>query len=314
MAEGRTDHCIAVPPGLLAGVFRFPSLDCHAKGSRWRHGLASREDWIGRTGKEWARRADALDLLLGPPAEEGLRRLHAEPGERILDLGCGAGVSTQTLANAVGETGSVLAVDVSPDLLAQAHARLAGLAHVEILQADAERHAFESAGCDALYSRFGSMFFDTPGPALANVRTALKPGARAVFVAWREAARNQWASVPMTSSTEGAAAQGPKSGPGPFGWAAPETFENVLNQGGFKDISYEPYEFMAEIREGDDPDPVVRAADFMMRIGPMAARLKGASDEAKAEARTFLCQRLARHVQAGAVRLLASAWIITARA
>ena len=70
---------------------------------------------------------------------------------------------------------------------------------------------------------------------------------------------------------------------------------------------------MAEISEGDDPDPVARAADFMMRIGPLAAKLRGATPQAKQEARDFLHHRLARHVTDGAVRLMASAWIITAR-
>lgn len=276
--------------------------------------MASREDWIGRTGKEWARRSDALDLLLGPPGNEGLRVLSAQSGEHVLDLGCGAGGSTAALANSVTGAGRVLAVDISPDLLEQARARLADTPQIEIIEADAEKFVFESGTCDALYSRFGSMFFDTPNAALGNLRSALKPGARAVFVAWREAERNQWASVPMTFSTRGAAAQGTPAGPGPFGWADSDVFKSTLSAGGFKDIEYSPFEFMAEIREGEDPDPVVRAADFMMRIGPLAARMKGATDAARSEARDFLCQRLARHVQQGAVRLLASAWIITATA
>ncbi len=276
--------------------------------------MASREDWIGRTGKEWARRGDALNLLLGPPGDEGMTVLAAQPGERILDLGCGAGGSTSELAKAVTPSGHVLAVDVSPDLMEQARARLDNLSQVELLETDAATHVFEPASCDGLYSRFGSMFFDQPDAALKNIKTALKPGARAVFVAWRETARNQWASVPMTFSTEGAANQSTQVGPGPFGWADPDVFVPILNAAGFGQIEHTAYEFMAEISEGDDPDPVQRAADFMMRIGPMAARMKGASDQARTEAREFLCKRLARHVQMGAVRLLASAWIITAKA
>lgn len=275
--------------------------------------MASREDWIGKTGTEWARRSDALDLLLGPPGAEGLQALSAKPGEAILDLGCGAGPSTAILAQAVTQTGHVTGVDVSPDLIASAQERLNGLQNVTLLQADAEQHAFEPASFDGLFSRFGSMFFDRPEAALSNVRKALKPGARAVFVAWREAARNQWASVPMTFSTDGAAAQGPQAGPGPFAWADPSVFVPVLEAAGFSDLNHEAFEFMAEISEGDDPDPVARAADFMLRIGPMAAKMRGASAEAKAEARAFLHHRLGRHVQAGAVRLLGSAWIITAK-
>ncbi|MEM9062676.1 MAG: class I SAM-dependent methyltransferase [Pseudomonadota bacterium] len=275
--------------------------------------MASREDWIGRTGLEWSRRGSALETLLGPAGQEGLRALAAKPGERILDLGCGAGPSSVALANAVATEGHVLAIDVSPDLVVQAREKLAGHQNVEVIEADAETQAFEPESFDALFSRFGSMFFDNPEAAFSNLGGAMKPGARAVFVAWREAVRNQWASVPMTFTTDGAAPQGPQAGPGPFAWADPGVFRPALEAGGFQDIAAEPFEFMAEVGDGTSSDPVERAAEFMFRIGPLAARLKGASDEAKEEARAFLQRRLARHVQDGAVRLLASAWIITAR-
>ncbi|MEM1297900.1 MAG: methyltransferase domain-containing protein [Pseudomonadota bacterium] len=274
--------------------------------------MASREDWIGRTGAEWARRGAALERLLGPAGEAGLQALGARPGERVLDVGCGAGTSTEELAKAVGQEGHVTGVDVSPDLLAIARDRLEGYANVTLLEADAER-ADLGPPAGALYSRFGSMFFDDPPAAFQNLAGALVPDARAVFVAWREPARNQWASVPMTFSAEGLIPAAPPPGPGPFAWADPGVFQPLLEQAGFRDIRMQDHEFMAEISEGEDPNPVVRSADFMMRIGPMAARLRGATEEAKAEAREFLCQRLARHEMDGAVRLLASAWVIEAR-
>lgn len=276
--------------------------------------MASREEWIGRTGTEWSRRGAALELLLNPPSREGIRALAPQPGERIIDLGCGAGPSTSQLADALNGSGRILAIDVSPDLIAQARERLGALPQVEIAEADAETHDFGPEPYDAVYSRFGAMFFDNPAAALRNIRGALKPGGRAVFVAWREATRNQWASVPLTFTTDSAAPQNPRSGPGPFAWADPAVFTGALEAGGFSQVVAEPFEYLAEISEGDDPDPVTRAANFMMRIGPLAAKLRGATPEARQEARAFLHQRLARHVKDDAVRLLASAWIITAAA
>lgn len=274
--------------------------------------MASREDWIGRTGQEWARRGSALEKLLGPAGDAGLRALAARPGERILDIGCGAGASTVALAEAVGPDGHVIAADVSPDLLAQARERLDGAQNVTLMEADAQS-ADLGAPADALYSRFGSMFFDDPPSAFRHLYGALGPSGRAVFVAWQEPVRNQWAHVPMTFATEGLVPAAPPPGPGPFAWADPGVFRPLLEDAGFRDVRETAHEFMAEISEGDDPNPVARAAAFMMRIGPMAARLKGASDAAKAEAQAFLMKRLARHVKEGAVRLLASAWVIEAR-
>lgn len=273
--------------------------------------MATKEDWTGRTGVEWARRSDALERLLGPAGQEGLRYLSARPGERILDIGCGAGASTAALSEAVGTDGRVVGVDVSSDLLELARARVGHAENVTLIEADAQTADLRPKA-DALYSRFGSMFFDDPPAAFDHLANALRAGSRAVFVAWQEPARNQWASVPMTFAVEGVRPASPPTGPGPFAWADPEVFRPLLSNAGFRNVRHHAYEFMAEISEGDDPDPVLRAARFMVRIGPMAARLRGASDEAKAEAHAFLVKRLARHVKDDAVRLLASAWVIEA--
>ncbi|MEM1161509.1 MAG: class I SAM-dependent methyltransferase [Pseudomonadota bacterium] len=276
--------------------------------------MASREDWKGRVGLEWSRRGDALDALLGPPAAAGLQALGALDGLSVLDLGCGAGGSTAELASRVGPQGHVLGVDVSPDLAEQARAQLAEVPNAGFIEADAEVHDFGERAFDALFSRFGSMFFERPEVAFANLHGALTPGAPTVFVAWCDARQNLWASIPGRFEAEGMERPAPKTGPGPFAWANEETFRPVLQDAGFKGITATEFAFKAVISEGDNPDPVQRAADFMIRIGPLAARLKGATDDQKKAASAFLTQNLAPHVHDGAVQLDALAWIISARA
>lgn len=275
--------------------------------------LASKEDWIGRTGKEWARRDEALEKLLGPVADEGITHMALQPGQHILDLGCGAGASTEALANRVGPKGHVTGIDISPDLMALARARLGDHPNVDLIEDDAATHRY-AVPYDGLFSRFGSMFFDDPPVAFTHLHGALKPGATATFLAWQEPGRNQWASVPMTFIAPSGAATAPKPGPGPFAWADPDVFRPLLSDAGFQSVTHVPFEFMAEIASGDDPDPLVRAVTFMSRIGPLASRLAGADEQTKREAAAFLERRLARHMHDGAVRLLASAWIISAKA
>lgn len=272
------------------------------------------DEWRGRTGQEWARRGRALDLLLGPAADAGLTALKPGPGMHVLDLGCGSGASTRALAERVGETGAVTGIDVSSHLLKQARATLGDAPNIHLVEDDAETFAFAEAGFDALYSRFGSMFFTNPPAAFANLKRAMKPDAPAVFVAWRDPARNHWASVPMTFAADAPTTAGPSTGPGPFAWASPDVFRPLLTRAGFSDIREHEHVYSAEISEGDDPDPVARGVRFMMRIGPLAARLRGAPDDAKREAEAFLAERLRRHVHDDAVRLHASAWIIRATA
>lgn len=277
--------------------------------------MATREEWQGRVGKEWARKGDALDVLLAPAGRAGLAALAPQPGWRILDLGCGGGATTADLAEAVGPEGHVTGLDVSPDLAARARERLAGRVNVDVIEADAETHDFTDC-YDALFSRFGAMFFDDPPAGYANLHAALKPDAPVAIVAWREMARNQWAAVPMTFVAEvmPAAPMMGQPGPGPFAWADPGVFRPLLEGAGFRDVAQQKHDFAAEITDGDDADPVERAVSFMMRVGPLASRLRNASEAQQAEARAFLRRRLAKHVIDGAVRLEASAWMITARA
>lgn len=278
--------------------------------------MATRKEWIGRTGKEWAQRGDALDVLLGPAGQAGLDELAPKPGMRVLDLGCGGGASTAALAGLVGAEGHVTGVDISPDLIARARDRLDALVNVTLIEADAETHPFEDRAHDALFSRFGAMFFDNPPRAFTNLHHALAPGSPLVIVAWRDIRRNHWASLPMTFVAEEMPGTPPSGapGPGPFAWADPDTFTPLLERAGFKAIEAKSHDFLAEVSYGEDPDPLDRVVSFMMRIGPLASRLKGASDASRDEARRFLARRLARYVQDNAVRLPASAWIIRAQA
>ena len=161
--------------------------------------MASRDDWKGRLGAEWAARGAALAPLLDPPAAAGLAHLGLAPGQSVIDLGCGAGPSTRALCDAVGPGGRVLGIDISPDLVRAAREHLAGRSGVSVIEADAASHVFDGERFDALYSRFGAMFFDDPGAAFSNLRSALVPAGRAVFVAWRPMAENAWAALPLSA-------------------------------------------------------------------------------------------------------------------
>lgn len=61
-----------------------------------------------------------------------------QEGFRVLDIGCGTGLSTGVLARVVGENGLVVGVDLSEGMLREASRLLAGKANVELLQGDAE--------------------------------------------------------------------------------------------------------------------------------------------------------------------------------
>ncbi len=277
--------------------------------------MAEAQEWAGQMGREWARRVEALDRQLAAAGALGLAALAPRPGERILDLGCGAGATTARIVTAVGPEGAATGLDISPDLLAVARARPGNEAAV-FLEGDAQDWRFDEAVFDALFSRFGCMFFADPPAAYANIRRALKPGARVVLTAWRDLGANPWAALPAGVGAEvlGPAEPMAPGAPGPFAWADPMIFRPILEGAGFTGLEWKEEPIMLQVGEAGEADPVARAVAMLMRIGPAARRLKGQPEAARAAVAGRLAPVLEPFVSDGWVRMPGLIWVIRARA
>lgn len=100
------------------------------------------------------------------------------PGESVLDVACGTGLSFGLLAGAVGTGGQVVGVEVSPEMMAQARARVVqeGLAQVRLVEAALEDAPLEGS-FDAILFHYTHDVLQSPR-ALANIFAHAKPGAR----------------------------------------------------------------------------------------------------------------------------------------
>ncbi len=280
--------------------------------------MAEALEWAGQMGREWARRVEALDRQLAPAGAVGLGALAPRPGERILDLGCGAGATPAKIVKAVGPDGAVTGIDISPDLLAVARAR-PGNEGATFIEGDAQGWDFEARAYDALFSRFGCMFFADPPAAYANLRRALRPGARVVLTVWRDLAANPWAALPAAVGAEvlGPAEPVAPGAPGPFAWADPMIFRPILEGAGFTGLEWREEPIILQIGgagEAGGADPVARAVAMLMRIGPAARRLKGRPEAARAAVAERLAPVLEPFVSDGWVRMPGLIWVIRARA
>jgi ubiquinone/menaquinone biosynthesis C-methylase UbiE len=269
--------------------------------------------WNGPGGQHWADRQQTQDIVLAPVADILIDCAKAEAGERVVDVGCGAGATTIVLAQKVGPTGRVLGVDISAPMLARARQIAQAGMPIEFVLADATVYPFEPASFDLLASRFGVMFFAQPALSFANLRRALRPSGRLAFACWQEPRDNPFFMAPLQAVYKHVPKLpqlGPED-PGPFSFASEARVNRILSEAGFVGMAMEPYDLSLDIAVGRGLDAAVEAS---LEIGPAARALQEQPPDVRAAATNSIREALAPFVRGQTVPLGASIWIVTARA
>ena len=228
-------------------------------------------------------------------------RLH----DHVVDIGCGAGQTTREAARAA-RAGSALGVDVSAPAVERARelARAEGLGNVTFEQADAQVHEFAEERFDLAISRFGTMFFDDPVAAFANIRRALRPTGRLVMLVWQSHERNEW-DVAIRRSLAGPVAS---TGPDAFSLADPPAVERILVAAGFTDLAF------TDVDEPVYYGPDVAAALAWVRGFTCTNEvLKRLDPAAATRAVERLRETFATHLADDGVWFGSRAWLVTAR-
>lgn len=237
----------------------------------------SQADYWNRIAPDWDGASELIEEVAGPFGRLALEALRLRVGERVLDVGCGAGVSTRMLADAVHPSGSAVGVDISTTMIGLAQQRVFhGGASFQI--ADIQTEPVDGAPFDAAYSRFGVMFFADPTAAFANIRRLLHPGGRLAFTCWQSVLANEWILLPALAVKDvtGTPPQAPgPDEPGPFSFADAERIESVLSDAGFSLVRVEPVERLIEL-PADQLDPLV---EHSRGVGPLREALRDASPD-----------------------------------
>jgi SAM-dependent methyltransferase len=267
--------------------------------------------WNGPGGQRWADRQQIQDIVLAPVADVVIDRAKAKSGERIVDVGCGAGATSIAFAQQVGPGGYVMGIDISAPMLARARQIAPAGMPVEFVQADATVYPFVPSSFDLLVSRFGVMFFADPALSFTNLRKGMRPSGRLAFACWRDPRDNPFFMAPLQAVYKHVPKlpqQGPED-PGPFSFASEARVHRILGQAGFSGIAMEPCDLSLDIAIGRGLDAAVQGA---LEIGPAARALAEQPPDVVAAATNSIREALMPFVSGQSVPLRASIWIVTA--
>ncbi len=268
-------------------------------------------DFWTAAGTLWTALRERFDAQANAHGLAAIDALAPVPGEAVIDVGCGAGTCTLQIATRVGGAGTVHGVDISPTMIdgATDHASQLGIDNVTFSVGDAMVEPFAET-FDAVYSRFGVMFFADATAAFANILSALRPHGRIGFVCWQSPAENPWVSLPLEIAGRyvdipfGGAADAP----GPFSLGNIDRLGSVLGDAGFTEVAIEPRSSPATI--GGD---VEEAADFLTKLIPPVAALEADRPDRAAELRIELTEALGDWMGPEGVQAPSAVWIVTGR-
>ena len=267
------------------------------------------EYWNGRPADVWVREAQRFDTMLAPFGRRLLTAAALEPGEQVLDVGCGNGAISVAAGQAVGPGGHVTGLDLSAAMLvvAQKRAEAQGI-DATFVQGDAQTFSVDQS-FDVVVSRFGVMFFDEPVSAFANLAKATRVGGRLCFVCWQEMFANEWLAVPAMAMVAhlGIPELPEPHAPGPFAFADPERTKGVLASAGWSDVTVE--EHKEEMHMGRDPEDVVA---FMLSDEMGRRVVEGKDPEAVRAGTEAAVEALRPFATSEGVVLTGASWLVAA--
>jgi SAM-dependent methyltransferase len=275
------------------------------------------EAWSGVLFDRFVQYRDLVVAGLKAHGDAAMQLHPPKAGDRVLDIGCGFGDTTQQLAALVGPEGHATGVDVAEPFIEASivEAKEAGIQSVDFFATDVQVGDLRGP-YDYAFSRMGVMFFANPVQALRNIAGALRPGGRLVATVWRRKLDNEWLhrseQVVEQYLDEPEEPGDVRCGPGPFSMANADTVSEQLQIAGFDRPTLTRCDLPIKI--GNDLE---HAVTFNMAIGPAAELLRICPAEEVDRLRPKLQQEI-REVLAdyqqpdGEILAPASTWIVSA--
>jgi ubiquinone/menaquinone biosynthesis C-methylase UbiE len=273
-----------------------------------------RDFWSGKGGYVWVEKQNAMDVMLEPLGNAALAKLPKNLGRHVIDIGCGCGSTTLSIAEQLNESAKITGVDISEPMLDQAKkvASEKNLSNVDFQVMDIQTELDIEGKYSAAFSRFGVMFFENPVIAFKNINRSLKEEANFSFVCWQSPKLNPWQSLSIQVIKQFVDLPSPpERSPGPFAFADADYLKSIMTDSGFKNINLESHEQQVTMFTGKSLE---QASNDYLSINPVVTEmLKEAPESIKENISSSLQNLFKEYSNGNGLHFPSATWLVTAR-
>ena len=196
------------------------------------------EFWNKGIGQKWVKEDDSINERFTILTKEFFSRAKIKKNDRVLDIGCGGGITSFEASKLAGRDGYVLGADISEILLNLAKKNFSNIKNLEFKYCDVQNYNFEKNFFNKVISRFGVMFFENPILAFKNIYNSIQDDGSLHFVCWTSVLENEFFTAAANIIIKHLNREFPKvtRTPGPFAFSETKYVKKILNASGFKNI------------------------------------------------------------------------------
>ena len=196
------------------------------------------EFWNKGIGQKWVKEDDSINERFTILTKEFFSRANIKKNDKVLDIGCGGGITSFEASKLAGRDGYVLGADISEILLNLAKKNFSNIKNLEFQYCDVQNYNFENNFFNKVISRFGVMFFENPIVAFKNIYNSIQDDGSLHFVCWTNVLENEFFTAAANIIIKHLNREFPKvtRAPGPFAFSETKYVKQILNASGFEDI------------------------------------------------------------------------------
>jgi ubiquinone/menaquinone biosynthesis C-methylase UbiE len=227
------------------------------------------EFWNKGIGQKWVKHDNSMNERFTILTKEFFKRAKIEKGDKVLDIGCGGGITSFETSKILGNDGYVLGADISKILLDLAKKNYSNIKNLEFKYCDVQNYNFKKNIFSKVISRFGVMFFENPIVAFKNIYNSIQDGGSLHFVCWTNVMENEFFTAAANIIIKHLNKEFPKvtRSPGPFAFSEEKYIKQILDSSGFKNIKVD--KVYTSLSTNDD---AAKDGELLFKIG-LAGRL-----------------------------------------